>query len=193
LLFALQYGLHRARRNNPDEYELSQITLLVIDTRNVPNGAFVKDLEIMDAFSSYSDPLLKKNLAYLREMRLGSQGYYFGEYLSQGCLEIKGIGSQATMQDLIDSGLFQLMPELKSMSSWDQWAKRVIELREPFREVDNVNQSKHSDVRRAIVIAERCFPGQWALPVAVMLIALKPRMKNDRVILDAFASMYSGE
>ncbi|KAF1969656.1 hypothetical protein BU23DRAFT_512819 [Bimuria novae-zelandiae CBS 107.79] len=193
LLFALQYGLHRARRSNPDRYEPSQITLLIIDTQSIPKGAFVKDLEIIDAFSSYSDPSVTRNLDYLQQLRLGSKGYYFGEYLSQGYLDIKGICSQATMQDLIDSGLFRLMPELQSKDSWDKWADRVIELRKPFSEPNNVNQAKQSDVRRAIVIAERCFPGRWALPVAAMLLALKPRIDKDGVILDAFASMYSVE
>lgn len=192
LLFALQYGLHRARRRNPDGYEPSQIALLIIDTRNMPKAAFVKDLEIIDAFSGYSDPYVQRNLTYLQQLRLGPMEYYFGEYLSQGYLDIEGECSQATMQDMIDSGLFQLMPELES-KDWDQWANRVIELRRPFHETVNVNQTKKSDVRRAIVIAERCFPGRWALPVATMLLALKPCLHKDRVILYAFASMYSVE
>jgi hypothetical protein len=48
------------------------VGVLASDTRNVPDGAFVKDLEIMKAFSSYSDPGLKENLVYLQEMRLRS-------------------------------------------------------------------------------------------------------------------------
>ncbi|PZD22113.1 hypothetical protein A1F96_11451, partial [Pyrenophora tritici-repentis] len=179
------------RHRNPDGYDPSQIALLIIDTRNMPKAAFVKDLEIIDAFSGYSDPYVQPNLAYLQQLRLRPIGYYFGEYLSQGYLDIEGKCSQATMQDLIGSGLFQLMPELESKDSWDQWAKRVIELRRPFNETVNIKQTKKSDVRRAIVIAERCFPGRWAIPVATMLLALRPCLDKDRVILDAFASMYS--
>ncbi|EDU44814.1 conserved hypothetical protein [Pyrenophora tritici-repentis Pt-1C-BFP] len=159
----------------------------------MPKAAFVKDLEIIDAFSGYSDPYVQPNLAYLQQLRLRPIGYYFGEYLSQGYLDIEGKCSQATMQDLIGSGLFQLMPELESKDFWDQWAKRVIELRRPFNETVNIKQTKKSDVRRAIVIAERCFPGRWAIPVATMLLALRPCLDKDRVILDAFASMYSVE
>jgi hypothetical protein len=160
----------------------------------MPDGVFVKDLELIDAFANYSDPMLKENLSYLQQLRQGSRGYYFGEYLSQGYLGIDGICSQATMQDLIENGLFELMPEFEDQASWDLWANRVIQLRDPFRGgTIGINRSDHSEVRRAISIAETCFPGRWALPTAVMLLALKPRMNKDRVILDAFAAMYSGK
>ena len=73
---------------NPGEYKLSQITLLIVDTRNIPHGTFVKDLDLLKVFSEYSDPNLELNLAYLETMRLGSRGYYFGEYLSQDRLHL---------------------------------------------------------------------------------------------------------
>ncbi|KAF3032321.1 hypothetical protein E8E12_002369 [Didymella heteroderae] len=191
LLFVLQYGLHRARQGNQDGYQFSQITLLILDTRSLPDGVFVKDLELIDAFAHHSDPAIRENLAYLRELRQSSRGYYFGEYLSQGRLDINGICSQATMQNLIDSGLFKLMPELESKESWNKWADRVVELRGQFNIHNNVGLSDRPDVRRAITIAETCFPGQWALLVAVMLLALKPRMNKDRIVVGAFAAMYS--
>lgn len=98
------------------------------------------------------------------------------------------------MQDLIESGLFELMPELEDQASWNLCADKVIQLRKPLRGgTIGINRSDHSEVRRAILIAETCFPGQWALPTAVILLALKPRMNKDRVILDAFAAMYSGK
>jgi hypothetical protein len=193
LLFALQYGLHRARSGNPDGHDPSQITLMIIDTQDMPKAAFVKDLDIIDSFLAYSDHHVQRNLADLQQLRLGSMGYYFGEYPSQGYLDIEGKCSQATMQELIDSGLFRLMPEMEGKDSRNRWANRVIELRRPFNETVNLNQTKNSDVRRAIVIAERCFPGRWAFPAAIMLLALRPCLHKDRIILDTFASMYSGE
>jgi hypothetical protein len=193
LLFVLQYGLHRARQGNPDGYQLSQITLLILDTRSLPDGVFVKDLELIDAFAHHSDPAVRENLVYLRELRQGSKGYYFGEYLSQGRLDINGICAQATMQNLIDSGLFKLMPRLESKESWNKWADRVVELRSPFTIHNSVGLSNYSDVRRAITITETCFPGWGALPVAVMLLALKPLMSKDHIVLGAFAAMYSSK
>lgn len=189
LLFALQYGLHRARQGNPDKYDLSDITLLIIDTRSIPKGIFVKDLELIAAFAKYSDPYCEKNLLYLQQLRQGR--YYFGEYLSQGRLEIFGICAQTTMKNLVESGFFEVMPDFEDQVSWNLWANRVVELRAPFNDAIDISQSNHYEVRRAITIAESCFPGRWALPVAVMLLALKPRMNKDPVILNAFASLYS--
>lgn len=96
------------------------------------------------------------------------------------------------MQDLLESGLFELMPEFEDQVSWNSWANRVVELRAPFNKAMDISQSNHYEVRRAITIAESCFPGRWALPVAAMLLALKPRVTKDPVILNAFASLYSG-
>tara|TARA_R110002003_G_scaffold848_2_gene21689 strand:+ start:1940 stop:2140 length:201 start_codon:yes stop_codon:yes gene_type:complete len=44
------------------------------------DGTFVKDLDIMDAFSRDSDSRCEKNLAYLQQWRLEPRGFYFGEY-----------------------------------------------------------------------------------------------------------------
>ena len=191
LLFALQYGFHRARQDNPENCQPSQICLLVLDTRGFCRGTFVKDLEIIDVFSPYADKCQEKNLEYLRTMRRGTRGYYFGEYLSQGYLNIQGQCAQTNIQELIDSGLFDLMPEFEDRSLWTEWANRVLKLREPFKSAQPIANSVHREVRTAITIAERCFDGQWPLPVAVMLLALKPRTENDALILEGFASMYS--
>ena len=192
LLFALQYGLHRARNGNPDGYEPEQITLVIIDTGDLPNGVFVKDLELINAFSDYLDRTVKKNLRYLQQLREGPRGYYYGKYLSQGRLDIDGICFQSTMQDLINSSLFRLMPEFADRDSWDLWANRLLQLRVPFGAPRNVNLSGYADVRSAIIVAESCFPGRGAVLIAIMLLALKTRRNEDPVILKAFASLYSG-
>jgi hypothetical protein len=41
----------------------TDITLLIIDTRSIPNGVFVKDLELIAAFAEYADPTIKKKPA----------------------------------------------------------------------------------------------------------------------------------
>ena len=69
---------HRARQDNQDGYDPSNIALLLIDTRSTPDGVFVKDLDLIDAFATYSDPMLKKSLSYLQQLRQGPRGYCFG-------------------------------------------------------------------------------------------------------------------
>ncbi|KAL2143404.1 hypothetical protein VTI28DRAFT_10458 [Corynascus sepedonium] len=39
-------------------------------------------------------------------------------------------------------------------------------------------------------MAQACYGSRWALPVAAMLLSLKPRKHNDSVILGGFRSMF---
>ena len=119
--------------------------------------------------------------------------HYFGEYLTQGRLDIKEKCVETTMQSMIDSGLFRFFPELEDESHWEKWANRVLELRQPFQTPRNNCHTSQTDVRQAISIAESCFGGCWASPMAAMILSLKPRKENDSVIVDGFAAMFTGE
>lgn len=111
LLFALQYGFHRHRRY---QLELSKISLFVLDTQDFPKGTFVKDMEIMRAIASVLGPKenLHKFLSFRENPRIGGKRYYFGEFLSQGDLALEGRCAEATMDMLIQLGLFKLQPGL---------------------------------------------------------------------------------
>jgi hypothetical protein len=100
LLFALQYGLyrHRGHRDKPD---LSQVFLLILDTHRFPKGTFIKHMEIMEVFAQYSDANDKKSLKSFLELRKGDMWYYFGEYLTQGDLNIQGRCVQTNMQRMV--------------------------------------------------------------------------------------------
>ena len=113
LLFALQYGLYKHRVRGFIGPDLSTISLLLLDTRGLPKGTFVKDLEIMETFNAYSDPLKD----FLR-FRKDNRGYYFGEYLTQGDVDIEGKCVVTNMQRLIDAGLFELIPNFRDESKW---------------------------------------------------------------------------
>lgn len=192
LLFALQYGLYRHHASH-DKSDLSHIFLLIIDTRRFPKGTFVKDLEIMEVFARYSDASERNNLENLLNFRKNDMGYYFGEYLTQGDLTIQGTCVQTTMQRMVDSGLFELNHELGDESKWDQWAKRVVNLRGPFRALRDAPPATHAEVRKAIAFAEVCFGACWVVPLAAMLLALKCRKNNDAVITEGFVAMFAGK
>lgn len=191
LLFALQYGLFK-HRSSKDSSELSQIFLLILDTREFPNGTFIKDMEIMEVFAN-PDNTQRGNLDDFLNLRKSSRGYYFGEYLSQGELSIQGKCVETTMQRMIDVGLFELYPELGDKSQWNLWADRVISLRQHFQSSQDAPPATHIEVRKAISIAEACFGNCWVVPVAAMLLALKHRHDNDPVIVDGFAAMFAGK
>jgi hypothetical protein len=192
LLFALQYCLYRHRALD-DKPDLSQVFLLIVDTHGFPKGTFIKDIEIMEVFAQYSDISHKKSLKNLLELRKGDAGFYFGEYLTQGDLNIQGRCIQTNMQRMIDVGLFDLKPELRDESMWDQWPKRVLSLREPLKASQDAPSATHAEFRKAITIAEACFGDCWVVPVATMLLALKHHKKEDPVIVDGFAAMFASE
>ena len=121
LLFALQYAFYR-HRGAKYLSELSDIQLMVLDTRGFPPRTFVKDMEIMKAIASELDPEDKlPNFLPVREDREnGGKGYYFGEYLSQGDLVLEGWCAETTVVMLIRLGLFELHPEL-DQTQWEKW------------------------------------------------------------------------
>ena len=193
LLFALQYGLYRYFMDY-DEPDLAQVFLLIIDTSQFPPQTFVKDMEIMDAINLCSQkyhPGQIRSLSKVLELRKSE--YYFGEYLTQGRLDIKGACAETSVQRMIDAGLFELHPNLEDRHSWKLWAKRVVKLREPITKSQPSTFTARTEIRKAICIAHGCFGDRWAFPVAAMLLALKPRKKDDAVIIGGFEAMFTGK
>ena len=190
LLFALQYGLYR-HHSKEDGSELGDIFLFVLDTQQFPKGTFVKDMEIVKVFAKFSENSQRDNLDNLFQMR--KKEYFFGEYLSQGDLNVAERCAETTIRKVIDLGLFLLYPELGVESQWGQWAKAVVNLRQPFKDLENLSLAPHTAIRKAISIAETCFEGHWALPMAAMLLALRPRQEHDAVITHGLAAMFSGK
>ncbi|KAK6829069.1 hypothetical protein RU639_003704 [Aspergillus parasiticus] len=184
LLFALQYDLYRHSmdRGKP---QLEEISLFIIDTRDFPEGTFVQDLEMMKVFESYHDSL--KNF---RKLRGGKN--YFGEYLTQGELDIEGRCVKVSLQRMIDLGLFELHSGLGNRDGWNRWASRVTELRLDFQ-TGSPNPTTRSVVRKAITLAQSCSGDRWAVPLAAMLLALQPRAQKDAIIIAAFSAMFSSE
>jgi len=192
LLFALQHGLRR-HQTDDDKPEMSQISLLILDTRGFPTGTFIKDLEIMEVFAPSTDLNQTKNLDDLFQLCKSDRGYYFREYLTQGNMDVRGRCVVTNMQKLIDAGLFKLMPELGDKNRWGEWANRVVCLRESFKAYQETRTATHTEVRKAITIAMACLGNDWDIPVAIMLLALKRRQRKDPVIINGFVAMFAGK
>lgn len=150
-------------------------------------------MEIMEVFAPHTDPRQDKNLEDFFQFRKSDRGYYFGEYLTQGDMDVKGRCIATNMESLIDAGLFELKPELEDKSKWVELANRVLYLRKPFEASQDNPTATHAEVRKAIAIAGAFFGGCWIFPVATMLLALKRRNRKDPVIIDGFAAMFSGK
>lgn len=197
LLFVLQYAFYRHKGADPKS-ELSNIQLMVLDTRGFPPGTFVKDMEIMRSIASELDKGEELcNFLQLREEPTSNGSlYYFGEYLSQGDLELGGRCAEAPMDMLVYLGLFDLHPKLKEETGWYSWAKPVLANRDPFTNLNFPPIHPPTDqriVRKAIVIASACFGDRFAPPVALMLITLLPRRAEDPHIVDRVVAMFTSK
>jgi hypothetical protein len=186
LLFAVQHG-HYRHRTDKDKPDYSDIRICIVDTRKFPRGTFAKDLELMKVF------LGDDKVRSFRNMRLGHGGYYFGEYLSQGRLNIESRSAHTSLRLLLDMGLYDLEPRFQHEESGLPNAKRVVALRQPFKASPLVTcQASKMDVRKAITAAQASFGDDYALPFALMLLSLCPRPERDRAILAGFEATFTG-
>lgn len=92
-----------------------------LDTQKIAQGAFIRDIDLIEAFSPFDEGLRK-----FARMRGGKN--YFGEYLSQGALNIAGHNTIVSAQDMINNGLLLLRPEFEVSveDSGCGWAKNVV-------------------------------------------------------------------
>ena len=180
LLFALQYCLYR---NTTDGTPLAQMRLCVVDTTGLPEGVFIRDLELLKAYADYNE-----ELAYLRNLRLNKSWtrYYFGEYLSQGTLQIENHCVIVSIQRIFDAGLYSLQPGFKGFETrYASWANEVIRLRKMFdRRERLLTAIDDRSVETAMQIGG-LFGSSWKLPMAAAFMALHPWREMDGPILNA--------
>ncbi|KAK3363207.1 hypothetical protein B0T25DRAFT_32588 [Lasiosphaeria hispida] len=193
LLFVFQFGfyLHQGGYGRHYKQSLSDLRILVLDTRKFHKGTFIRDLELIEHFKeSYSRPG-ENDLPYMWKMRNGD-AYYFGEYLTQGQLMIGGECGHATMKRLVDQGLYKLCPAFRELKKG--WAMPVVAMRKGI-EYQTPAATTEADVRMAIEAAA-VFSGprskagdgdaRWIAAVAPQLLSLQKRNYNDQEILSNF-------
>jgi hypothetical protein len=193
LLFVLQYGLFRSVTEKCGKSELSDIFLCIVDTRVFPQGTFLQDLSLIKTYQNEQhSPSMGYTLRQLRWLR-EDKGYYFGEYLSQGRLDIKGKSRHTSLGRMVQLGLYHLCPGLSESEFWSGWAKRVVELRKKNFDVPQPRPTSASEARKAITIAQACFGDALSLPVAAMLLGLRARPRDDEVVVKPLLACFSGK
>ncbi|KAL2871613.1 uncharacterized protein BJX67DRAFT_389145 [Aspergillus lucknowensis] len=174
LVFAIQYIYYR-HSSKRDGSSLDEIKLYIIDTAKFPRGTFIRDLDLIDAFYNLDDSF-GLNLADLRSLR-NERGYYFGEYLSQGSLNIEGKHQVILAKAIIDNS-------------------RLRRLQPIFAEL----RTDSTKVEKPAWGRENIEP-DWKFPLAVYFAAFigsESRTEdhgtaNDNVFFAYFRSQYSGE
>lgn len=191
LLFALQYALYRSILSRDGRLEdSSAIWIYILNTRLLPEGSFIPDIALLDAFTG-KDSARTYNLFKLRYLRRETP-YNFGEYLCQGNLSVEGVCSSATLQSVIDHGLFRLCSELGLPNKNLELAKRVCRLRAQC--FASPTPATKAEFRFASTIAQGCFgdEDEWAIPMTAALLSLRKRPINDVVVIDGFKALFSG-
>jgi hypothetical protein len=189
LLFALVYIFH-LHANSRDGSALDDIFLCIIDTSKFPKAVFLRDMDLIQVYLSFDADLMDfKGLRSKKDM-------YFGEYLSQGALEIEGKSQIVSAQAVIDQGLYALRRECEEFALWElrpkpPWAYPVVNLRKDLCQIE-MPEISNEKLRVAVNIAE-LFGSCWTLPIAANLIALLPGPKEDVAIIQAFrANIFTG-
>ncbi|KAF4231148.1 hypothetical protein CNMCM8980_005372 [Aspergillus fumigatiaffinis] len=202
LLFAIQYIYYR-HLSSKDGSNLEDILLYVIDTKRFPVGTFVRDLDLIDAFHKFDDHG-KTNLENLQSLRIKSS-YYFGEYLSQGSLKIRGKCQVVSAKVLFDDDrLHRIQPEFAKRSDIlekgkAEWANEVVRLRGIIWPVDKGKRLPTAEILdrlRAVGEIVAHFEPEWRFALAIYFTALTgcesvtddQETTNDNVIFAYFRS-----
>ncbi|CAJ0550063.1 Ff.00g099930.m01.CDS01 [Fusarium sp. VM40] len=185
LLFLLQYGFHRhqtdPKKKGGPRPKLADIKIIILDTRDFPKQVFLRDLDALKWLDGEPD------LRRLHNLRKGR--HYFGEYLSQGRLDIKGNHVQISMQQLIDGGLFtSICPALNQPQNWSSWANITINLRGTILQNNSVDKRR---IRKTIFLAQSCVGDKFVVPFALMLLCLRSGPSDDEMIANAFHSIFT--
>ncbi|MDB5910655.1 MAG: hypothetical protein JWP34_4769 [Massilia sp.] len=128
--------------------------------------------------------------------KVGASTYYFGEYVSQGSLKIEGNCGIASAQEIIDRGLYDLLPEFEEYAQWEParqppWAKQTIHLREKFYGEARPGISREG--MEAAINISQAFEQRWKLPVAVNLLSLVPhRIENVDILIPFRRAPFTG-
>lgn len=145
------------------------IKLLVIDTQGMPQGAFVKDTEIMSVFVPHEKHVPSEGWSLRQLYTIRKNKYRFGEYLSQGKIDIRDKSDEASFCTMMGSGLGFLYPWLFDHSLNGKWAKRVLQARYKYHETPNLPAGC---VQKAIGVAQKSFGEFRAVRVAVRLAVI---------------------
>ncbi|KAI1069344.1 hypothetical protein LB507_008710 [Fusarium sp. FIESC RH6] len=156
----------------------------MIDTRGFPQRTFLRDLDALDYYPKFIklDADWKKLIGW----RVPGKEKYFGEYLTQGYLEIEGHCCQVSMQQLIDTGLFKLC----TFSDWENWANPVLDIR---REAFSAEEIDHELVRLATSMGVVNMEPRFAFPFAAMLLLLHARDTKHESVRATFHAMFTEE
>jgi hypothetical protein len=173
LIFVIQYA--NWRFCNPRFGQPDDIHICAMDTTKFPRGQFARDIRLLKSLedAEFTDEEMK-----IRNLRLNSTTFDNGEYLSQGKLHLQGRSYTLSLRGLKNAGLWDLYPvfnvnDVKPEAFVrTQWTDYVKLLRQAWRYTQKTTKA---EVRCALNIAEKCFPGFDQDDMALLLLSFCER------------------
>ncbi|KAK5659970.1 hypothetical protein OQA88_13435 [Cercophora sp. LCS_1] len=175
LLFVIQFGLFLAEKYR---ISLSDLKLVVVDTRGMERGSFIRDLGLIREFyRDTNESCGDDTLTTLKRLREGN--YYFGEYLTQGWIDLREQCAETTMADLLSPEFYRLAPCFRDTTNRTGWANPV----RKFRGI--IEQGRYpltrGDVGDAMSLTASCFGEErWIPAVFPQLLSMSSRYPNLR-------------
>lgn len=202
LPFAIQYIYYR--HLSPDDgSSLEDIKLYVIDTTQFPRGTFLRDLDLMNAFGQYDDRPSRCNLESFRNLR-HKPSYDFGEYLSQGSLNIEGKREIISATSLFEGDrLRRLQPHFRVFDGFPfkdgkpVWASEVIRLRYVIWHAADIRDLSPEEMEgrlEAVKEIVQDLEPSWRYPLAIYFTSLigsgSPNIEIGIAIHNVFSSYF---
>ncbi|KAK0666783.1 hypothetical protein QBC41DRAFT_366635 [Cercophora samala] len=211
LLFVLRYALCRmAYYDHADDNggevqpgmrtDWKDVKVILLDTTKLPRRTFISEVELLKFFTPHETPRRSRSLERLNGLRQyhHTEGYYFGEYLSQGDLKIAGACVQTDLHTLKAKGLFNLIPELNDEKQWGKHVVKnggVLSLREKLYGSSAPATSEEPEIHQAIELGKLFCSQQLDLtvPAAAMFLALRKRLPHDPTMLRVFKKTFTAD
>ncbi|OQE00638.1 hypothetical protein PENVUL_c048G06412 [Penicillium vulpinum] len=171
--------------------ELPAISSLAAMDSNDPDNDWIFHPNISDLIMTHLSTLISGVIIWTAHRDpLGKMN----ETLLDGYLMFAGIGMVVLIlcSLMVETIFTESGPSLQLAEGDSKgWITRVSELRRPFRLLQEPPKAKKSEIFAAIRIG--CYFPQdgGAIPVAIMLLTLKPRKKDEGAIMRAFAKWFS--
>jgi hypothetical protein len=175
-LFAVQHAIRREATDMPSSKPESTC-IWILDTRKVPRGSFLPAVALLEAYDIKSEGKLRHD-------------YYYGEYLSQGRVDLPVVSLldamlMTTLKALIDHGLYKLYPPFAEERERKRLCLRVLQLCGTFTGLPEIPTS--IEINLAWRMSAGCFLNIGIRPIVmIILLSLKPRYRLDTKILEAF-------
>lgn len=179
LLYAIQYAIFKRHNSG---CRSADIKICAVDTRNFPRGQFAPDMWLLQAYRNTAAHVDGETRKFFR-FRLKDERYHNGEYLSQGSVNHAGRSCVFSLEDLEESGLYDLYPELADEEGMKSWTNRVLDL----RLVWSIEQpTTHREIELASIMARSCFNRFEILDMMIILLGFKARKISGKCLPKLF-------